>query len=484
MFHSERFLIMSVLSDIEPKKVFSFFETISSIPRGSGHTEKITQYCVDFAADRGLKYLCDDSGNVIIFKDGSQGRENDEPLILQGHLDMVWEKDTDIDFDFMNSGLNLDTDGEYVFAKGTTLGGDDGIAVAICLAVLDDDTLSHPPLEVIFTTDEEVGMTGAKNIDTSSLRGKRMINLDSEAENVLWVSCAGGARVDISLDVRKETNTFKAYKLLITDLHGGHSGAEIHKHYANANVLLGKALKAVSEAGDIRISYLNGGKADNAITPLSECVICTDDDISAALSECENKIRDEFALSDPDIKFILTPCEADECFDKKSSDTLISLLSALPYGVIRMSSEIEGLVQTSLNPGTLSVSDNRVKIGFSVRSSVNSEKEELICELKELAEKHGASAESYGGYPAWEYREISPLRDTVANIREALTGTKPEITAIHAGLECGLFSDKIKGLDCVSIGPDMNDIHTPRERLSISSVKRIYELLLKVMEVI
>ncbi len=475
---------MSVLSGIRPQNVFSFFETISSIPRGSGHTERISRYCDCFASDRGLEHFCDEIGNVVIFKKGSEGRENEEPLILQGHLDMVWEKDPDIEFDFMNRGLDLRTDGEYVFANGTTLGGDDGIAVAICLAVLDDDSLSHPPLEVVFTVDEETGMEGARGIDVSSLKGKRMINLDSEAEDVLWVSCAGGARVDISVEIKNEANTLKAYRLLITGLHGGHSGAEIHKNYANANVLLGRSLKEISEKADIYISSLSGGKAGNAITPLAECVICTDGDISRAVSDCEKKVREEFSESDPDIEFILTECTADSHFDKESSDRVISLLSLVPYGVIKMSGDIEGLVQTSLNPGILSSSENAVSIGWSVRSSVNSEKEELINRLRILADKHGASFDTYGGYPAWEYRADSPLRDTVAECYTLLTGRKPEITAIHAGLECGLFSDKIKGLDSVSIGPDMYDIHTPREKLSIPSVKRIYELLLKVMEVI
>lgn len=475
---------MSVLSEIRPQNVFSFFETISSIPRGSGHTERISQYCDCFASDRGLKHFCDEIGNVVIFKDGSKGRENEEPLILQGHLDMVWEKDPDIEFDFMNSGLNLCTDGEYIFAKGTTLGGDDGIAVAICLAVLDDNSLSHPPLEVIFTVDEETGMEGARGIDVSSLKGKRMINLDSEAEDVLWVSCAGGARADISLEVKNEPNTLKAYRLLITGLHGGHSGAEIHKNYANANVLLGRTLKEISEKTDIYISSLWGGKAGNAITPLAECVICTSDDISGIVSDCEKRAGEEFAQSDPNIEFILTQCTAEKHFSKETGDRVISLLSLLPYGVIKMSGDIQGLVQTSLNPGILSSTENAVNVGWSVRSSVNSEKEELINQLRILAEKHGASFDTYGGYPAWEYRADSPLRDRIAECYTALTGKKPEITAIHAGLECGLFSDKIKGLDSVSIGPDMQDIHTPREKLSIPSVKWIYELLLKVMEVI
>lgn len=474
---------MSVLSSVEPKKVFEFFEEISAIPRGSGHTEAISEYCVEFARSRGLECICDSLGDVIIFKNGTKGRENEEPVIFQGHLDMVWEKAPDSDFDFLNSGLKLLTDGEYISAEGTTLGGDDGIAVAISLAILDSDDISHPPIEAVFTIDEETGMDGAKFIDVSPLKGRRMINLDSEAENVLWVSCAGGGRVDITAEGVRINNQFPSYRLLITGLHGGHSGAEIHKGYANASILLGRVLKKLSEY-EIYISSLTGGKMDNAITRESECIFSTASDVSPVIKSLCNEIKEEYKSVDPCIEFVLEKAEADTCFDRESTQNIISLLSSFPYGVMKMSEEIEGLVQTSLNLGTMDTNGNEIKFGFSVRSSVNTEREELTDRLKGIAEKHKACFDAYGEYPAWEYKKESPLRDAVARSYKELYGKEMDITAIHAGLECGLFSDKIKGLDCVSIGPDMQDIHTPDERLSIASSKRVYELLIRVLEVI
>ena len=475
---------LSVLSGLEPKKVFEFFEIISSIPRGSGHTEAVSRYCVDFAGARGLKCLCDALGDIIIFKDGSEGRENEEPVIIQGHLDMVWEKAPGSDFDFLNEGIRLMTDGEYIFADGTTLGGDDGIAVAMGLALLDDDGISHPPLEVVFTVDEETGMDGATAIDVTPLKGRRMINLDSESENILWVSCAGGERADITLPVLSEENTLPSYRLLITGLHGGHSGAEIHRGYANSSILLGEVLKNISKNHGIYISSLSGGKMDNAITRESECVICTSDDISDDIKAIEREIKSRFKAVDPGIEFILSDTEAAKHFTGESTDKIISLLSSFPYGVIKMSEEIEGLVQTSLNLGIMKSDEKEASFGFSVRSSVNAEKEALTGRLRDISLKQGADIHTYGEYPAWEYKKVSPLRDAIAGEYKALYGREPEITAIHAGLECGLFSDKIKGLDCVSIGPDMKDIHTPDEKLSIASSGRVYNLLLRVLEVI
>ena len=472
---------MTEPSNLEPKSVFRYFEEISAVPRGSGHTDKISDYCVNFAKNHNFKYIREDIGNVIIFKDGTSGRENEEPVILQGHLDMVWEKEEGSTFDFENEGIDLTVDGDYLTAKGTTLGGDDGIAVAICLAILDSSSLSHPPLEVVFTVNEETGMDGARAIDTSVLKGKRMINLDSESESVLWVSCAGGARADIILNLSKRKNNLKTYEIQISGLHGGHSGSEIHKGYANASVLMGELLKKISQNGEIYISDVTGGKMDNAITREATATICANFDISKIINDFTAEIGEKYKNSDPNIKVTCTYANAEESFDKKSSDALISILSSLPYGVRSMSEEIEGLVQTSLNPGILETNGNTVRIGYSVRSSVNQEKEDLIQELKSLAKSHEAEIEIYGEYPAWEYKKDSPLRDTMARIYKENFGKELEITAIHAGLECGIFNGKIDSLDCVSIGPNMQDIHTPKEKLSISSSRRIYEFVVKTL---
>ncbi|MBQ6543156.1 MAG: aminoacyl-histidine dipeptidase [Clostridia bacterium] len=472
---------MSVLSGLEPEKVFKYFEEISMIPRGSGHTQKIAQYCMDFAAARALDAFCDESYNVTVFKGGSPGRENEAPVILQGHTDMVWEKEPGSDFDFENSPLRLKIEGDYISAHGTTLGGDDGAAVAICLALLDSSDISHPPLEVVFTSDEEIGMVGAFAYDAGRLRGKRMINLDSEAEDVLWVSCAGGARADIELPCVTRANPFDSYIIKISNLHGGHSGAEIDKGYANASVLMGRLLKALSDKYEIFISGVDGGAMDNAITRECTAVVCASGNIAPVIE----KYADIFAaecVNDPGLTLDARRVNSPVCFDRESSDNIISMLSSFPCGVISMSKDIDGLVQTSLNLGITKTDMSGVSFSFLVRSSVNAEKEKLLDDLRSIASKYGASISVSGNYPAWEFNPESSLRKTMIGAYKRLFGKELKTAAIHAGLECGLFCGKIEGLDCVSIGPDMYDIHTPRERLSISSLKRVYDYLTETLK--
>lgn len=474
---------MNILRGLNPENVFAFFEDICSIPHGSGNTAAIRDYCVEFAKSRNLRYYTDEAENVVIFKNGSAGRETEHPVIIQGHTDMVCQKDETSNIDFLTDGLELIVDGDFIRAKGTTLGGDDGIAVAMCLALLDSVEYSHPPLEIVFTTDEETGMNGAFALDTSVLNGKRMLNLDSEAEGTLWVSCAGGARVDIALECNKISNDKTTYKLIVSGLHGGHSGAEIHNGYENANKIMGRLLAELRKAVSFNIVRINGGSADNAITRDCECVIIADADIIDNVDEIGNEICNEIKNTDPNaiIKAEKTDA-AESCFDEKSSDNIISLLNELPSGVISMSQNIEGLVETSLNIGVLKTNGNMVDYCFSVRSSVDSEKEKLCKRLSSIAQKYPCNFISGSDYPAWEFKEDSEIRDKMAEIYYGMFGREMTVTAIHAGLECGLFCGKIKGLDCVSFGPDMFDIHTPSERLSISSTRRVWEYLLKVLE--
>lgn len=475
---------MAILKNIKPENVFHFFEEISAIPRGSGHTEQIRKYCEEFAVNRGLKFVSDSSDNIIIFKAGSEGRENEEPIIIQGHTDMVWEKDETCKIDFEYDGLELFVDGDLVGAKGTTLGGDDGIAVAMCLALLDSDEYSHPPLEILFTSDEEIGMVGASALDVSPLKGKRMINADSEAEGTLWVSCAGGARTDISFKpeyINKKENIFS---ISVFGLHGGHSGAEIHKGYLNANQVMGKVLKSLKSDIDFNIVDINGGTMDNAITRECVCVISTvEKDVSDSVSKIYYDISAQCKETDPDIKISVRSSETDmNAMDSVSTERVIGLLNDLPGGVIAMSKEIVGLVETSLNLGILSHKDNKVSFSFSVRSSKDGERAKLVERLNEIANNYSCDFIIYGEYPAWEYKENSPLRETMASVYKEIFGKEMTVTAIHAGLECGMFCGKIKNLDCVSFGPDMYDIHTPSERLSISSTERMWNYLLRVLE--
>lgn len=475
---------MNVLKNINPEKVFAYFEEISAIPRGSGHNDRIKEYCENFAKERNLRYVSDNAGNVIIFKAASKDCKSAEPVIIQGHLDMVWEKDESCNIDFETDGLELCVDGDYVYAKGTTLGGDDGIAVAMCLAILDSDDICHPPLEVVFTADEEIGMLGAAALDFDALTAKRMINLDSEAEGTLWVSCAGGVRADIDLTVNYETNNNKAFAVAVNGLHGGHSGAEIHKGYANANKVMGRVLEILSQRVDFSIVTINGGTADNAITRDCICVIkSASNEIENCIDDIFGTIKTDYVAVDPEI---CVSVKGADCFDKsmtsKSTKTAVALLNALPSGVVAMSREIDGLVETSLNLGILKTESDKVTYSFALRSGVDSEKEKLAARLVSLSDEFGCDIELYSDYPAWEYKKDSRLRDTMASIYNDMFGKEMTVTAIHAGLECGLFCGKIKGLDCVSLGPDMFDIHTPKERLSISSTERVWKFLLKVLE--
>ncbi len=475
---------MKILNGLKPEKVFAFFEEISAIPRGSQDTEKVRKYCEDFAEARKLRYVCDDGGNIVIFKSASAGRENEQPVIIQGHLDMVWEKDETCRINFETDGLELAVDGDFVYAKGTTLGGDDGVAVAMGLALLDSDDVSHPPLEIVFTSDEERGMTGASALDTSVLQGKRMINLDSEAEGTLWVSCAGGVRADIELNVNYIDNSMPAYEINVSGLHGGHSGAEIHRGYANANKVMGRLLAELKNEIDFAVVDINGGAMDNAITRDSRCVIASDaGNVLDLIEAIGKKLCSEIKENDPDAVISVSAFEnSEKSMDKASTEKLIPLLNELPSGVIAMSKEIDGLVETSLNIGVLKHSDGAVDYRFAVRSGKDGERKKLEDLLKQIAEKYSSSITLTTPYPAWEYKKESALRETMAQVYRDMFGKEMTVTAIHAGLECGLFCGKIKGLDCVSFGPDIYDIHTPQEKLSISSTERMWNYLLKVLE--
>lgn len=485
---------MGVLSSLEPKVVFDYFEQICGIPHGSSNTKQISDYLVDFAKDRNLWYRQDELGNVIIKKPGTAGYEQSSPVIIQGHIDMVCEKDADCSIDFTKDGLDLVIDDNFVYAKGTTLGGDDGIAVAFALAILDDkESIAHPPIEAVFTVDEEIGLLGAAGLDCSDLEGKYFLNLDSEEEGHLLVSCAGGATVDIDLPIayEDEANWYTA-EIAVVGATGGHSGVEIIKQGANASKVLGNILVSLDAALDFRIVSITGGKKDNVIPKDSSVKIAfsakeTLDEIMPLLQQFSAIIKEEYQLSDPDIKITLASCKQEmvSVMTKDSSERMEQILMMVPNGIVRMSADIEGLVQTSLNLGileTVAGENSHVNYGFSVRSSVGTEKEMLIEQLQSIGKMFGADVSVQGEYPAWEYKKDSKLRSLMVQIYKDMYGEEPVVEAIHAGLECGLFSDKIKDLDCVSYGPWIYDIHTAKERLQIDSVKRTWEYTLEVLK--
>ena len=550
---------MSEITNLEPKRVFYYFDEICKIPHGSGNTKAISDYLVDFAKEHGLRYRQDALNNVIIWKDGKG-----KPVIIQGHMDMVCEKEPDCTKDMDKEGLDLYIDGNELKAKGTTLGGDDGIAVAMALALLEADDPELPPLEAVITVDEEVGMLGAASIDLSDVEGRTMLNIDSEDEGVFTVSCAGGTMAHTSVDVNREkvANAGGTYKLSITGLVGGHSGVEIHKNRANAIELLGKSLRRLQDDIGIRLVDIKGGAKDNAIAVSSSAIFTVDQasrvscsgicdlcrtnseegekdkedilnsmkygfiigDANAKLQALKDRLMPnedellektiaiikesiaiEYATTDPDIEILCKPIDPNSILFKdevptagrlhpmtiESTNQVINLITCNPNGIQRMSPDVEGLVQTSLNMGILKtcrevlpgdlIADDRIMLTFCVRSSVESEKESLMRKLRDITLAIGGNISFEGNYPGWKYAVESPLRDLMIDVYKEQYGKDPKVEAIHAGVECGYFASKLEGLDCVSFGPDLKEIHTFRESLDIESTERTYKLTLEVL---
>ena len=466
------------LQHLEPKKVFKFFEDLCGIPHGSGNMEAISNYCIQIAKDRDLWVYTDALHNVVIKKPGTKGYEDHPAVIVQGHLDMVCEKDPDVEFDFMTDGLRLGIDGDDVYAEGTTLGGDNCIAVAMALAILDSDDIPHPPLEAVFTTDEETGMYGADALDASILDGKLLINADSEEEGVLTVGCAGGARADIVIPLATAPASGNAYQVTIGGLIGGHSGVEIHTGRHNANILMGRFIQTLP--ADAQVTAMVGGQKDNVIPSGCVCTVVMNEDPTALAAAF---VADQHNPADPNLRIDVVPVDAPAvAFDAVSTKKIAAFLQAVPNGVQAMSPHIEGLVETSLNLGVLSTDDDGLHVSFSVRSSVGQSKFEVLDRLAAIAADFGGSYNTRSHYPAWEYRTESRLRDTMVQVYRDQFGKEAQIVAIHAGLECGLFCDKIADLDAVSFGPNMKEIHTSRERLSISSTARTYRYLCEVLK--
>ncbi len=456
-----------------------FFEEFTKIPRGSGNTAGIADYLIDFAKKRGLFCYRDGTDNVVIKKAATAGYESRPTVIIQGHTDIVCEKGTECDIDMTKEGPRIYRDGDYLRADGSTLGADDGVAMAYALALLDSSDIPHPEIEAVFTSDEETGLIGASALDCSTLGGKTMINIDSDEEGVFTVGCAGGVRIDISLPVKRREASAKCYKLSVSGLLGGHSGIEIGNGRANAIKLLGEALRALPICGIIDIS---GGNADNAIPRDAEALFLAEE-ITDREREALEAIIAPTREHEPEARAVLLECTyAGASTDKESTEKILSLIRDIPTGVIAMSRDISGLVETSLNMGIMRLSGDSFSLTVSVRSSENAEKSALRERVTAIGEALGATVTPRGDYPGWAYRKDSPLRDTAVRVYREKYGKEPKVITIHAGLECGLFSDKIEGLDCISIGPDNRAIHTPDESLSLPSFMRVYEFLLDVLK--
>ena len=483
----------SIWDTIEPADVFGYFREISAIPHGSYHTSELSDYLESFAKDHSLDYVRDDMGNLIISRPASKGCEGFAPIALQGHIDMVCEKDASNPIDMEKQAISLMTDGEWIWADRTTLGGDDGIAVAIMLALLVDETITCPPLECIFTVDEEVGLLGADKMNLTGLRSRRMINLDSENEGLITASCAGGAEVGLTYKAKRRDKKGEVLTLSVKGLRGGHSGECINCGRANADILLARLLYRLEKVGKYCIIGINGGLRDNAIPREAKAeIIFTGNfkhrEVKEAVQSFANDIAREYSVTDPDIHIhaewankgkIITRI----AFGRKDSRRLVRFLMSIPNGLIETSALYKDVPQTSLNLGILKTMAEGFHMVSMVRSSINSQKQMLLDRIACIADEFGISMAVEGVYPAWELIEQSDFRDLAADVYQQLTGKKAEVCVIHGGLECGLLAAKVPGLDCISIGPDMEGVHTPSERLNIPSSKRTYDYIKSILEV-
>ena len=473
---------MNPLQNTEPKEVFKWFYEISQVPRGSGNERAISDFLVKFAKDRNLEVHQDKAMNVIIKKPGTAGYEKSPTVIIQGHMDMVCEKDASSNHDFLKDPIKFVVKGEMLYADKTTLGGDDGIAVAYALTVLDSRDIPHPPLEVLITTEEETGMGGAMALTDEHLQGTRLLNIDSEEEGVFLVSCAGGSNINVFFDIKKEPAKGTFLKITVGGLLGGHSGIEINKQRANSIKLLGRILYNIKQNEKINIVEISGGSKHNAIAKDAHAVIAVEN--KEAVLKIVEKLAADFKGEYRAVDKLLTVTanetqnSSGQMFTKELTLNLIDFMASIPNGVQYMSMEIPGLVQTSLNNGVLEEIDGRIKFTTSVRSSVKSALDEIVDILRIQAERCGAEFKKVSEYPAWEYSPDSPVRDAAVNVYKRLNKKEPVITAIHAGLECGLLKKTLPNVDAVSFGPNLYDVHTPNEHMDIASVERVWKFLL------
>lgn len=476
---------MMLSEELYPQRVFYYFEQIAAIPHGSRNTKAISDFLVNFAKEHNLVWYQDENNNVVIVKEASAGYEAAEPIIIQGHMDMVCEKEKGVDIDFEKDGLKLYIDGDFLKAEGTTLGGDDGIAVAYALALLDSQEIAHPKLEVVITVDEEIGMLGADAIDLSMLTGHTMLNIDSDVEGSFLTGCAGGMAVNVTLPIKRVMQSGEKVALTITGLEGGHSGSEIDKEHGNANILMGRLLRALFEETPFGIISLAGGLKDNAIP--RECVtelLVPQENVNLVkeiADKLDIELKKEFMTADPSVRIEFEDLgkKEENILDFGSVSRVIFYLRSVPNGVQHMSQVMHGMVETSLNLGIMELKEDALHTVTSIRSSVGTRKADLLDRVTAIVELLGGEAEVEGDYPAWEYKQDSSLRPQIAKVYKQLYGKDPVFETIHAGLECGLLSEKIKNLDCVSFGPDNFDIHTPKERLSISSTGRVWDFIVE-----
>lgn len=478
---------MKVLNGYEPASVLGFFEEICNIPHISYHEKELSDYCVAFAKERNLYYEQDELGNVIIIGEATPGYEDVEPIIIQGHLDMVGDKVPECPIDMEKESIHIMVDGDYITADGTTLGGDDGIAIAYGLALLDAKDIPHPRLELVLTVCEEVGLEGATAIDLSCCKAKRLLNIDSEDEGVFTAGCAGGVRAECKIPVETVAKSGLICEITTKGFLGGHSGIEIDKGRANGNVMLGRFFLFLKEKVSFDIVNMAGGVKDNVIPKNAKATFMVAEadveTMKSAVSEFNTILDVEYGVSDPNVEMILEVKDMAECkvLVADSKEKVLTTLNVMPNGVQTMSTDLPGLVETSLNLGVMQIDDTEIFLCFALRSSVESAKQYLAAKLKQITEMLGGKVSYHGEYPGWAYARNSKLRDLCVKIYEEQYGAAPKVEVIHAGLECGILSSKIEGLDCISMGPNMADVHTPDEVISISSIARVWEFIKAVL---
>lgn len=477
------------ITGFEPAALFRNFEEFSAVPRGSFHNEKVSDFLVTFARDRGLEVYRDEALNVIIKKPGQNGGEGKPPVILQGHMDMVCEKVHGCDHDFETQGIDMYvTDDGWLTANGTTLGGDDGIADATMMTLLDDDTLTYPPLECVFTTDEEVGLLGANVLDYSKLDGRLMLNLDSEDEGVATVSCAGGMDYTMTRALTCEKQSGETVTIDVKGLLGGHSGTDIDLGHANADKLIARAVLSVLEDEAARLVSFTGGTKGNAIPREAAATLWfptadAADTAAEKLHALGEAFTHEIRRLEPGINVTVSRAAAEvSVMSREDTEAVISAIVLAPNGVQTRDPLMDNFVISSLNLGIVRVEDGTALLGFAPRSSVDSLMDAITNELTLTAKTFGFETEVSGAYPGWEKVEDSVLCDTMKESYRTLFGKELKVEGIHAGLECGLFFANLPGLDPVSIGPTMRGVHTPDEKMDLTSCEQFYKLVVDVLE--
>ncbi|MDR2009243.1 MAG: aminoacyl-histidine dipeptidase [Bacteroidales bacterium] len=481
---------MNVLNNLEPKNVWKYFEQITQVPRPSKKEEKIIAFLLNFAKENNLEAKRDHIGNILIRKPAAKGWENRKSVVLQSHMDMVCESNKDVEIDFEKDPIIPYIDGEWVKAKGTTLGADDGIGVAAQMAILTDNTIEHGPLECLFTVDEETGLTGAFELKEVFFDSKILLNLDSEDEGEIFIGCAGGIDATATFKFKKEkiSNDHIAFKFIVNGLKGGHSGDEIHKGYGNSNKIANRFLFDLTNKYDVRLSSFDGGNKHNAIPREAEFIFTTDpkykDNLISDFEKFKKNIQKEIIITEPKVNLELNEVSIpDFVIDKETQKNLTYGLYACPHGVFAMSPAINGLVETSTNLAAVKFNDNdTVKVVTSQRSSLESGKTDINNMVKAVFDLAGATVESGDGYPGWAPDPDSEILKIAEKSYEKLFGKKPVVRAIHAGLECGLFLEKYPDLDMISFGPTLRGVHSPDEKIEIKTVKMWWDHLLDILK--